>query len=155
MPDTFERLELLAQQVHRAHRAAVGEELARRGLSEVNPMLMTILKHLERRGAERVSQKDLAEMMHISPAAVTNSLKIMESKGYICREPEQEDARRNRVTLTEKGRGAVEGCEAAFHAVEARMLAGFSPEEQELLSQFRSRMLHNLRGSNPEQEEEP
>ena len=155
MSDTFEQLELLAQQVHRAHRTAVGAELACRGLSEINPMLISSLKHLENRQEESFSQKDLAEMLHISPAAVTNSLKIMEKNGYICREPEENDARRNRVWLTDKGRGAVEECEAAFATVAERMLAGFTAAEQEQLALFRTRMLNNLRRNVPAREEEP
>lgn len=154
MPTTFQRLELLSQQVHQAHRSAVGAELARRGLSEVNPMILAILKHVEQTQPLSFSQRDMADILHISPAAVTNSLKAMEKSGYISREPEQGDARRNRVELTEKGHGAVEGCEAALLAVSARMLAGFTPEERALLAQFRVRMLHNLRGEAPGAKEE-
>lgn len=154
MPTSFQRLELLSQQVHQAHRAAVGEELARRGLSEVNPMILAILKHMEQAQPHGFSQRDMANALHISPAAVTNSLKAMEKNGYISREPEQEDARRNRVELTDKGRTAVEGCEEALLAVSERMLSGFSPEERALLADFRSRMLHNLRGNEPVQKEE-
>ncbi len=155
MPTSFQRLELLSQQVHQAHRMAVRGELARRGLSEVNPMILAILKQMEQKQAQSFSQRDLARMLDISPAAVTNSLKAMEKNGYISREPEQEDARRNRMELTDKGRAAVEGCEAALLAVSERMLAGFTPGEQGLLVEFRARMLNNLRGSAPEQKEEP
>ena len=154
MPASFQRLELLSQQVYQAHRAAVGAELAQRGLSEVNPMILAILKHVEQTQPQSFSQRDLARMLEISPAAVTNSLKSMERSGYISREPEQGDARRNRITLTEKGRAAVEGCEEAFQAVSRRMLAGFSAEEQALLVEFRARMLNNLRGEVPAPKEE-
>ncbi len=154
MPTSFRRLELLSQQVHQAHRSAVGAELAHRGLSDVNPMILAILKHLEQVPQESFSQRDLARMLDISPAAVTNSLKSMEKSGYVSREPEPGDARRNRVELTEKGHRAVEECEAAFLAVSCRMLAGFTPEEQVLLVEFRERMLHNLRGGAPGQKEE-
>ena len=155
MPTAFRHLELLSQQVHQAHRTAVGEELARRGLKDVNPMILAILKHMEQTQPQSFSQRDMARALDISPAAVTNSLKAMEKSGYVSREPEQEDARRNRVELTRKGREAVEGCEEAFLAVSQRMLAGFTPEEQALLVEFRSRMLHNLRESGPAQKEEP
>ena len=155
MPTSFQRLELLSQQVYQAHRTAVGADLARRGLSEVNPMILAILKHVEQTQPQSFSQRDLARMLEISPAAVTNSLKAMEKSGYISREPEQGDARRNRIALTDKGRFAVEGCEAAFQTVARRMLAGFSTEEQELLANFRARMLNNLRGEAPEAKEEP
>jgi len=155
MPASFQRLELLSQQVYQAHRAAVGAELAQRGLSEVNPMILAILKHVEQTQPQSFSQRDLARMLEISPAAVTNSLKSMERSGYISREPERGDARRNRIALTEKGRAAVEGCEAAFQTVAQRMLASFSQEEQEQLAEFRMRMLNNLRGEFPVSKEEP
>lgn len=155
MPTSFQRLELLSQQVHQAHRSAISAELARRGLSEVNPMILAILKHMEQFDDRSFSQRDLAKMMDISPAAVTNSLKTMEKSGYIRREPEQGDARRNRMFLTEKGRFAVQGCEESFLTVSERMLAGFSPEEQERLVNYRTRMLNNLRGNVPASKEEP
>lgn len=154
MPTSFQRLELLSQQVHQAHRSAVGAELERRGLREVNPMILAILKHAEQSRQQSFSQRDLARILDISPAAVTNSLKTMEKSGYILREPEEEDARRNRMTLTEKGRAAVQGCEEAFGAVAHRMLQDFSEREQEQLADFRARMLNNLRGKGPAPKEE-
>ena len=141
----FARLELLAQQLHQAHRNAVSAELARRGLGEIgHPVLMTILKNVEQAPRHSVSQRALAELLHISPAAVANSLKSMEKGGYIRREPVEGDARRNRVLLTERGRAAVEGCEEVFSCVERRMFRGFTPEERAALSGFRARMLQNL-----------
>ena len=125
MPTLFQNLELLSRQVHQAHRAAVGEELARRGLSEVNPMILAILKHMERAQPHSFSQRDMANALHISPAAVTNSLKAMEKNGYISREPEKEDARRNRVELTDKGRAAVEGCEDMVRRIYEAVCVGF------------------------------
>ena len=153
MPTSFKRLELLEQQFHQAHRSAMGAELEQRGLREVNPMILAILKHVEQAGAESFSQRDLARMLDISPAAVTNSLKTMEQKGYILRAPEEGDARRNRMALTDAGRGAVQSCEEAFSVVQQRMLEGFTAQEQELFAQFRERMLTNLRGM-PGQKEE-
>lgn len=155
MTAVFQRLELLSQQVHQAHRAAVGAELARRGLSEVNPLILAILQHVEQSAQHSFSQRDLARMLNLSPAAVTNSLKAMEKSGYLLRQPEEGDARRNRMFLTEKGRRAVEDCNEAFLAVSERMLAGFTQEEQELLTDFRVRMVNNLRGEAPGQKEEP
>ena len=154
MPTSFKRLELLEQQFHQAHRNAVVMELERRGLREVNPMILAILKHMEQAGAESFSQRDLARMMEVSPAAVTNSLKTMEQKGYLLRTPEEGDARRNRMSLTDKGRGAVQGCEEAFSTVQKRMLEDFTPQEQELFARFRERMVNNLRGTPGQKEEE-
>jgi len=148
------QLELLSRQINQAHRTAVQAELAAAGLSEIgHPMLLSILKSGgEDSACQCGAQRELAELLHISPAAVASSLKSLEKSGYIRREPGQEDARRNRVLLTEKGRQAVEGCDRAFESVSRQMLAGFSQEEQELLLSFRQRMLHNLTQSNQAKE---
>lgn len=149
MNDMLQQLELLSRQINQAHRNAINSELAARGLSEIgHPMLLCILKSSGKDPAERCyAQRDLAELLHISPAAVANSLKSLEKGGYITRTPGAEDARRNQVTLTEKGHAAIQGCIQSFAAVSHRMLAGFTPEEQLQLLSFRQRMLNNLRGS--------
>ncbi|MGI5963328.1 MAG: MarR family winged helix-turn-helix transcriptional regulator [Lawsonibacter sp.] len=155
MPDYPGQLELLNQQLYQAHRNAVAAELTAKGLGEIgHPMLLTILK--SSLPGDCQAQRDLAQLLNISPAAVANSLKSLERGGYIRREPGARDARRNRVLLTEKGKLAVEGCEQAFEAVAVRMLAGFSPEEKKQLACLRHRMLQNLQGyhSAPSQSKE-
>ena len=151
MTSSANELELLSRRINQAHQMAVQRELAAAGLQEIgHPMLLTILKSSECGDPEGKchAQRDLAELLHISPAAVATSLKSLEKGGYIRREPGR-DARRNQVLLTEKGRGAVLECQRAFETVARRMLAGFSPAEQEQLLSFRRRMLNNLLGADP------
>ena len=146
MEDVFHEMDLLSRQLHQAHRSAIQAELNAAGLREVgHPMLLNILESGgEDQDQQCRAQRDLAEMLHISPAAVTNSLKSLEKGGYIRREPGRQDARRNRVILTEKGTQAVEGCRASFQRVADRMMSGFTPEELGQLGQFQRRMLNNL-----------
>lgn len=144
MEEVFHEMDLLSRQLHQAHRSAVQAELNAAGLGEVgHPMLLSILESGEE-DASCHAQRDLAELLHISPAAVANSLKSLEKGGYIRREPGQSDARRNRVILTEKGIQAVSGCRDVFQQVSGRMMSGFSPEELTQLTQFQQRMLDNL-----------
>ena len=155
MKDPFHEMELLSRQFNQAHRAAVQTELNAAGLSEVgHPMLVSILQSAgENPEGACQAQRELADLLHVSPAAVANSLKCLERDGYIRREPWQNDARRNRVLLTEKGLQAVEGCRDVFQRVSARMMAGFSPEELAQLAQFQRRMLNNLLVPNPQAKE--
>ena len=146
MKDAFHEMDLLSRQFNQAHRAAIQAELNAAGLGEVgHPMLVSILQSAEE-GPEGQcqAQRELADLLHVSPAAVANSLKCLERDGYIRREPWQKDARRNRVLLTEKGTGAVEGCRAVFQRVSARMMAGFTEEEYNQLMEFMRKMLNNL-----------
>ncbi len=146
MADVFHEMDLLSRQLHQTHRAAVQAELNAAGLSEVgHPMLVSILQSAqEDPDGQCQAQRELADLLHVSPAAVANSLKCLERDGYIRREPWQRDARRNRVLLTGKGAQAVEGCRDVFRRVSARMMAGFSPEELDQLARFQHRMLDNL-----------
>lgn len=154
MKDKFHELDLLSRQLNQAHRSAVQRELNAAGLREVgHPMLLTILESGEE-DAPCHAQRDLAELLHISPAAVANSLKSLEKSGYIRREPGQRDARRNRVLLTEKGTQAVAGCRASFQRVSDRMMADFSPEECQQLMKFIEKMLQNLLSSPESQKKE-
>ena len=147
MEASFHEMDLLSRQLNQAHRAAVQAELNAAGLSEVgHPMLVSILQSAgEDPEGQCQAQRELADLLHVSPAAVANSLKCLERDGYIRREPWQRDARRNRVFLTQKGAVAVEGCRDVFRRVSARMLAGFSSEELQQLAQFQHRMLDNLK----------
>lgn len=157
MDNIYQQLEMLSRQLNQAHRGAVNAELSARGLGEVgHPMLLSILKSSGDDPAECCfAQRDLADLLHISPAAVANSLKSLEKGGYLTRTPGAADARRNQITLTDKGREAIQGCIQTFAVVSHRMLADFTPEELEQLMDFRQRMLNNLRGGEaaPEKEE--
>lgn len=132
--------------LHHAHKRKVSEALAAKGVGELGaPMLLLSLFSAEAAG-ERWSQRDVARRMRISPATVAVSLKTMERDGYVERAADERDQRRNRVSLTEKGRRAVEVCSAVFRAVDEKMLSGFSAQEREQLAGFFRRMMENLGG---------
>ncbi len=146
MEISFREMELLSRSLNQAHRAAIQTELNAAGLEKVgHPMLVSILQSAEEDpGGQCQAQRELADLLHVSPAAVANSLKCLERDGYVRREPWQRDARRNRVILTEKGAAAVEGCRDVFRRVSARMMAGFTEEELQQLAWLQRRMLDNL-----------
>lgn len=144
-------MELLSRQLNQAQRSAVRAALSAAGLGEVgHPVLLAILHGAcqEEPDGQCHAQRELAELLHISPAAVANSLKSLEKGGYILRRPGS-DARRNQVQLTEKGRQAVEACQRALEEVSRRMLSGFTHEEREQLLSFHRRMLQNLQCPDP------
>lgn len=135
--------------LHGAHRRRVGEESKSRGLADIGaPMLLIALRRSEEEG-EHWSQRDLAQQLRCSPATVAVSLKGLEKNGYVSRMADDKDARRNRVTLTDKGRRAVDLGGESFRAVDRQMLAGFSEEEKTQLNGFLIRMLENLGGGEP------
>ena len=102
----------LERQLHQALQNAIQGELAAAGLQEVgHPMLLCVLGGVgQRPEASLHTQRELAQLLNVSPAAVTNSLNSLERKGYISRRSGAGDARCNQVCLTDKGRRAVEAC---------------------------------------------
>lgn len=130
---------------HRRVRRAQAE-LGLEGLG--SPMLLMELFNWEDSGRAG-SQRDLARRMHLSPATVATSLKTLERDGYVDRRVDENDARRNRVRLTDKGREAVRLCNQAFHSVDEQLIRDFSPEEKEQLIAFLRRMVKNMGGLPP------
>ncbi len=137
----------LFHSLHHAHKRRVAEEQALRGVGDLGaPMLLLSLFYAETAG-EQWSQRDVARTLRLSPATVAVSLKTLERDGYINRTADERDQRRNRVTLTDKGRTAVGLCGESFRAVDERMLSGFTPAEKAQLTGFFRRMIDNLGGA--------
>lgn len=135
--------------LHHAHKRRVAEEQAARGVGELGaPMLLLSLFYAESAG-EQWSQRDVARTLRLSPATVAVSLKTLERDGYVKRSADERDQRRNRVSLTDKGKSAVELCGESFRAVDERMLSGFTPQERKQLTGFFKRMIDNLGGVEP------
>ena len=153
----YERHEpsILIHGLHHAHKRRVAEEQKAHGIADMSaPVILLTLCHAGDQG-KKISQRELARLLRLSPATVAVSLQNMEKCGYVHREIDPADARRNLLSLTEKGRDAVEQCGNAFRAVDEQMLSGFTPEEQEQLSGFLIRMMNNLGVTDPEKERPP
>ena len=93
------------------------------------------------------SQRELADAMNISPAAVTATLKALEREGYITRAMGDEDNRRNTVRITEEGLRKVEESHRIFEAMDKAAFAGFSDAELAALTETLRRMADNLRAA--------
>ncbi len=86
-----------------------------------------ILMHLARHD-KLPSQKELAEKLDVTPAAVTVALKKIERDGYVERTLGQ-DSRYNELRITERGRELVERTREVFAATDKSLFDGFSDEE--------------------------
>ncbi len=102
-----------------------------------------MLMHLARR-EQSPSQKELAEHMGISPAAVANTLKKLEKEGYITRAATDEDNRRNAIRITDQGLAKVAESREIFDAVDRAMFEGMNEEELLTLSALVHRIDENL-----------
>lgn len=101
-----------------------------------------ILMHLAKK--DRLpSQKELADHLNITPAAVTVALQKLESGGYIIRSA-GDDNRFNEISITELGRRVVEESKAIFAKIDEAMFDGFSDEELKILISYLERMQKNI-----------
>jgi DNA-binding MarR family transcriptional regulator len=105
-----------------------------------------------------ISQRDLAEMLHLSRPTVTTMLQRLEQHGVVERRTDLQDQRLTRVYLTPTGLGLAEQLRAVF-AEHIRRTFGRMPEpdRQELerllriLSENAAQALHELGAPGPAQ----
>ena len=136
---------MLLHQLMRAHHNACTASLNRRGLGDVcSPRLLLELSCWPDAARQAPTQKELADRLHCAPPTIAASLKVLERQGYVERRTDEKDSRRNRISITPKGRDAVCTALDEFRKVDAHMYHGFSPEERELVYGFHRRMLENL-----------
>ena len=140
-----ERSDIIFHQLLRAHHNAHMAALAKLGVGDIgSPHLLIALSHYPDDPAQAPTQKELAVLLHIAPPTIAASLKCLERQGYVARRTDEKDSRRNRISITRKGRDALESGMRAFQRVDNAMFRGFTPEEREQVQAFHRRMLDNL-----------
>ena len=102
-----------------------------------------ILMHLARND-KLPSQKELAEHLDITPAAVTGALKKIEKDGYVERTLGH-DNRFNELRITDKGRELVNLTREIFSEVDTSMFEGFSDEELDSYISSLEKLQANIR----------
>ena len=127
--------------IMRRHHACVDRQIGDLGIHHGQHRMLI---QLAKPQASPPSQKELAEAMGISPAAVTASLKRLEREGYVSRSMTDEDNRKNEIRITPEGLERVNKSRAVFEATDKALFAGFTPEEINLFTSFLERIDNNL-----------
>ena len=102
-----------------------------------------ILMHLARHD-KLPSQKELADRLDVTPAAITGALKKIEQDGYVERTLGQ-DNRYNELRITEKGRELVKSTRQIFCKIDSSMFEGFSDEELDTYISCLEKLQANIR----------
>lgn len=92
-------------------------------------------------------QKEIAEGLYISPAAVADVCKRLEQEGLISREIHPNNRRCKVLMVTEKGLEADRRHEEVFQKVDAETFANMTAEELATLDTLLSKILDNLGGN--------
>ncbi|WP_291571308.1 MarR family winged helix-turn-helix transcriptional regulator [Clostridium sp. UBA4548] len=95
-------------------------------------------------GREGQSQREFQQILEIKPATFTGLVSSLEEKGLIKRIHDNEDARINRIYLTEEGKAIKEESFKEFLNARDIMFKGFMKEEQQLLVCWLRKIYNNL-----------
>lgn len=90
------------------------------------------------------SQRKIADDFDISPACVARTLKALASEGYITRVGDEDDLRRNTVSITQKGLDTVSETHHTFEMIDQSAFEGLSAEEIDCLIALLGRVKENL-----------
>ncbi len=90
------------------------------------------------------SQRELAAMMHIRPASLTELIQKAEAKGAIRRMPNSRDKRVSDVFLTEEGRRQAQDFSSEGAEVTEGIFAVFTEEEQSQLAALLAKLNGHL-----------
>jgi DNA-binding MarR family transcriptional regulator len=88
-----------------------------------------------------LSQKDIADRLEITPAAVSTAIREMETMGLLQRQPDEEDARQMRLFLCPHGREVVEEGYAMRRNAVAQLLSAMPLDEQRMVVEALERAL--------------
>lgn len=92
-----------------------------------------------------ISQKELAEILGVRPASVSELVTKLERKGLVRREKDEQDRRSMRLTLTEAGQQHVSRSEVD----PAAPFQTLTPEEQKTLAELLNKLLQDWRQRYP------
>ncbi|MBD3107377.1 MarR family transcriptional regulator [Bacillus sp. AGMB 02131] len=92
-----------------------------------------------------VTQKVLQQSLAIDQAAITRHLKILEQQQYIERKRNEKNNREVLVTISNKGRAALESCTMFKDQFLDNLYNGFSNSELKQLKQSLARLSDNIK----------
>lgn len=121
---------------------AIESDLAAQG-ADLKFTQFHMLKRLAMLGP--MSASELARAVDLDGGAMTRQLDQLETKGYLRRQPHEQDRRALRIELTEAGEALWRHLHESNVATLERAQRGLSAEERERLHDYLERVLTSLR----------
>lgn len=133
----YHQLHYCTNLLHRGHGPRDGQ--VRGGAHRGQGRIMSLL-----RTNDGISQRALAELLHIRPPSLSEVLDKLETTGLIERRQHESDKRVSNVFMTAKGRETAVEVETARRNQANEMFAGLSEEEQANLSTLLGKLISTL-----------
>lgn len=136
--EVLSRVDRLARHLDRARRAAFDA-------SDVEPWEFDVLSALRRAGEPyELSPKSLLQQTLVSSGTMTNRVDRLAARGLVSRRTDPKDGRGILVSLTSRGRAAVDAAIADLLRAERDILTGVSDDEQAQLAALLRRLILGL-----------
>ncbi|PZE59674.1 MarR family winged helix-turn-helix transcriptional regulator [Curtobacterium sp. MCLR17_044] len=136
--EVLSRVDRLARHLDRARRTAFDA-------SDMEPWEFDVLSALRRTGEPyELSPKTLLQQTLVSSGTMTNRVDRLAARGFVGRRTDPKDGRGILVSLTGKGRVAVDAAIADLLAAERDILSGVSADEQGQLAGLLRRLILGL-----------
>ena len=139
--DEWQSGRLLAN-ICRLHATRADQLMDQIGLYRGQAILLLILSSQDGR-----THTEIAQELHISPAATTKIIQRLEQSSYLERRPDPSDERVSRVYLLEDGRAVIQQIKDSFRQLDRATTANFTSEEQEILRDLLIRIFINLKAA--------
>jgi MarR family transcriptional regulator, transcriptional regulator for hemolysin len=110
--------------------------------TRVSPAQFLALAHLTALGP--LSQKDLSNLLSITPATTVRLVDRMERDGWVTRQPDPDDGRANRVVLTKEALKVWEEASQIARALLNQAYRGIHSAEIEAVKRVLERVRRNL-----------
>lgn len=112
-------------------------------MTGTNAWLIAFIGEQTDRGRD-VFQRDIEEHFGITRSCVSKVISLMEQKGFIERKEVAYDARLKKLVLTEEAAKFAREMKKDAEEMEERLMAGFSDEERDCLTDYLARITANL-----------
>lgn len=117
--------------VMRMHGHALGRRFAESGAHMGQAACLRLLD-----AQDGISQRDLAEFMHVSPPSITTMLQAAEKTGLVVRKTDETDQRVTRVYLTDEGREQAASLRSVLADYIKEVFAGMSEQDETELTRL-------------------
>jgi DNA-binding MarR family transcriptional regulator len=121
----------LLRQAGAAHRLRMERALADLGITPPQFVVLTMLA-----AYPGLSNADLARLALLTPQTVSVIVANLERSGAITRRPHAVHGRIQHIDVTADGQALLKTCRTRVKTIEAELIAGFSPEEEQVVRRW-------------------
>lgn len=128
--------------VNRLHRTMVEAEISKLGIHCSQYQMLVLIAQ-----SKNICQKEIAQKLEISSAAVAVTLNKLELSGLVERTQSFDDARMNHITVTDKGAELLNSTKSLLDDVDNRFFDGIDEEDIDTALDVLTAMTENVKSS--------